>query len=344
MTSVLIILVALALLGIIVTVHELGHFLMGRLLGFSILEFSVGMGPVILKKESKGIQYSLRALPIGGMCRFYGEDAEAADGRCFNAQKLWKRFLVVVSGPVMNFLFALLLCIVTLVAYGDYVPKISEIPDPSSPAYLGGMRTGDIITEIDGKDVQFYAETVDMILAVDTDDVAVAVLRDGQKQELMLRHIYNAEQGRNLIGITIEPVRQSFGLFGATGRSLSYLWNVVTETFAGLGRMIGCDVSSADVAGPVGIIVLISDAVRYGLETVLRFAVVISLSLGITNLLPLPALDGGRLVFMVVEGVRGKPIPPEKEGMVHFVGLVLLFGLVIFLTYNDITNLIKGIY
>lgn len=342
MSTVLSILAALLLLSVIVTIHELGHYLTGRMLGFSIVEFAVGMGPVVLKKEINGIQYALRALPIGGMCRFYGEDEGVSDEKCFNAQAWWKRLIVVVSGPVMNFLFAIILSIITLTAYGDYMPSIVEISAASAPAAVAGMQPGDVITAVDGKTINYYSETVPLILAVKSNDVSIAVNRGGQSIQCQLKNIYNAEAGKNLIGITIEPVRMYFGFFDAIGRSLGYTWSMVTETFSFFGRLFQGNVQSTDVSGPVGIIAYISEAVRYGLETVLRFAVMISMSLGIMNLLPLPALDGGRAVFMVIEGIRGKAIPPEKEGMVHFAGLILLFGLIIFLTYNDIANLIGG--
>ncbi len=342
MSTILSILAALLLLSVIVTIHEFGHYITGRLLGFSIVEFAVGMGPVIVKKEKNGIQYSLRALPIGGMCRFYGEDAEVRDAKCFHAQVWWKRLIVVLSGPVMNFLFAILISIVTLASYGDFVPSIVEVGDVSAPAHIAGMQPGDVITAVGGKRVNYYAETVPLILAVEGDDVAITVERGGKTVVCQLHDIYNEEAGKNLIGITIEPVRMRFGFFRSIGMSFGYVWSMVTETFSFFGRLFQGNVQSTDVAGPVGIIAYISEAVRFGFETVLRFAVMISMSLGIMNLLPLPALDGGRAVFMVIEGIRGKAIPPEKEGFVHFAGLILLFGLIIFLTYNDIVNLIGG--
>ena len=313
----------------------------GRLLGFSILEYAIGMGPVIVSREKGGIQYSLRAFPIGGMCRFYGEDAEVKDERCFNAKPWWKRLIVVFSGPFMNFVFALIVSVVTLACYGDFAPSVREI-SPDSPAYVAGMQTGDVITNVDGKRVQYYDDAVTKILAVKDTDTDVTVARGGEAVTLHLTDIYDEEAGRNFIGIVIEPVRVHYGFFRAVGASFSYMGTIVTETFQFFGKLFQGNVQSTDVAGPVGIISYISQAVRYGLETVLRFAMMISLSVGIMNLLPLPALDGGRMVFMLIEGVRGKAIPAEKEGMVHFVGIILLFGLIIFLTYNDISNLIRG--
>lgn len=342
MTTLLSILASLLLLSVLVAIHEFGHYASGRLLGFSIVEYAIGMGPVLFQRVKNGIQYSLRALPIGGMCRFYGEDEGVSDEKCFNAQVWWKRLIVILSGPLMNFVFAVVVSVVILIAYGDYVPSIVEIGDATTPAYVGGLQVGDVITSVDGKKISYYSETVPLILAAEGGAVDITVERSGQNVSCHLTDIYNAEAGKNLIGITIQPERMQFGLFRSVTRSFRYTWSMVTETFAFFGRLFQGNVQSTDVAGPVGIVAYISEAVRYDFETVLRFAVMISMSLGIMNLLPLPALDGGRAVFMIVEGVRGKPVSPEKEGMVHFVGLILLFGLVIFLTFNDISNIIGG--
>ena len=342
MTTALSILAALLLLSLLVTIHELGHYTAGRLLGFKIVEFSVGMGPVLLKKTRDGIQYSLRALPIGGMCRFYGEDEAAADCRSFNAQAIWKRVVVVLSGPVMNLLFALLCALFTLSLFGDYMPAVYEVSGTDTPAYAAGLRVGDVITKIDGKRVTFYSQTVDMIQAVKGSDTTLTVIRNAGEVELAVHNLYNAEAGKNLLGVTISPERVRFDAAGTLTHSFSYITATFKDSLSFFGRLFQGNISSGEVAGPVGIIAYISEAVRSSAETVLRFAVLISASLGIMNLLPLPALDGGRLLFMIIEAVRGKAIPAEKEGIIHFVGLILLFGLIIFLTYNDITNLIRG--
>ena len=325
-------------------IHELGHYFAGRALGFSILEFSIGMGPKLIKKKDKrGTEFSIRAFPIGGMCRFEGEDENAVNEKSFNAQKVWKRIIVVLAGPITNLVFAILLAFVTLSAFGDFMPAIYEV-NQSSPAQAAGMQTGDVIQTIDGKPVRFYFQTVDMIRAVETKDLTIGVLRNGEKKDLLLKNIYNEEQGKNLIGVTITTERMKFGVGESALRSVNYVTATLVETFRFLGRAIQGNASSSDAAGPVAIVAIISEAVRSSGETVLRQLVLISASLGIMNLLPIPAMDGGRLVFMIIEAIRGKAISQEKEGMVHFVGLILLFGLIIFLTFNDISNLVKGTF
>lgn len=333
---------ALVFLSVIVTIHELGHYWVGRRLGFTILEFAVGMGPVLLKTEKNGIQYSLRALPIGGMCRFYGEDENAKDPRCFNAQKAWKRFFVIAAGPVMNLLCALLLSIITLTAYGNFVPAVMEVSGEGTPAYQAGIQKGDILYAVNGKRIIYFSEAVPMIRDADGEQTVITIERDGLKKDLVIDGLYDPTVGYNRLGVTIGQERKLYSFGASLGESFHYVWGIVRETFSFFGTLFDGTVKSTDVAGPVGTVAYISEAIRYGLEIILRFAIIISVSLGIFNLLPIPALDGGRLLFILIELVRGKPINPDREGMVHFIGLLALFALMLFLTYNDIANLVRG--
>lgn len=342
METVISVIIALVLLSLLVMFHELGHFLAGRALGFSILEFSIGMGPKLLKKQMKGgTEFTLRAFPIGGMCRFEGEDQEAKNERSFNAQKVWKRIVVVLAGPVTNIILAVVLAIFTLGFFGDYLMSVNEIT-PDLPAASSGMLPGDIIVKVDEKPIRFYFQTTDMIASADPDEMTLTVLRDGEEKQLTFKDIYNTEMGKNYIGITISLSRVMFSPGESVQRSVYYVTGTLIETFRFFGRAARGEVTGAEAAGPVAIVAVISEAIRTGGENVLRLLVLISASLGIMNLLPIPAMDGGRLVFMVVEAIRGKAMPPEKEGMIHFVGLILLFGLMILLTFNDITNLVNG--
>ena len=344
MSTVISVVVALVLLSLLVMIHELGHYIAGRVLGFSIVEFSIGMGPKLLKKKDKrGTEFSLRAFPIGGMCRFEGEDENVVNEKSFNAQKVWKRIIVVLAGPITNLVFAILLSFVTLTAFGDFIPAVYEV-NQSSPAEAAGMQPGDIISDINGKPVKFYFQTVDMIQAADPQNLQVLVLRNGEEKLLSFPNVYNEAQGKNVIGITITTERMKFGVGESALRSVNYVTSTLLETFRFLGNAFQGNVSSTDAGGPVAIVAMISEAVRTGGENVLRLLVLISASLGIMNLLPIPAMDGGRLVFMLIEAVRGKPISQEKEGMIHFVGLILLFGLIILLTINDVSNLLSGAF
>lgn len=342
MATVLSIIAALLLLCILILVHELGHFGVGKLLHFEILEFSIGMGPKILKKEKNGILYSLRAFPIGGMCQFYGEDEEIRDGLSFNAQKVWKRFLVIVAGPAMNILFALLLAVITLVSFGDYVPQVHQAPLQGTPAYAAGIQQGDIIYAINGDKIDFYNQTVASIRAMKGDSAVVTVEREGRRVNLEVADFYNQEMGYNYLGVSIAAVRKKFGFFEAVGHSFAFIGSIIREMFVFLGSIFTAGIQSGDVVGPVGTISYIGQAIRMGLEMVFRMAILLCVNLGIMNLLPIPGLDGGRLVFLVIEGIRGKALPPEREGIVHFIGFALMMALVVVLTYQDIVMLIRG--
>ncbi|MEG1547187.1 MAG: M50 family metallopeptidase [Clostridia bacterium] len=342
METFLSIIAAFLVLTVFVLVHELGHFGMGRILGFEILEFAIGMGPIVAKKEKNGIIYAIRALPIGGMCRFYGEDEETRDAVGFNDQKLWKRALVVAAGPVMNIVFAVLFAAITLMAYGDYVPAVESFSGENTPAQAAGILPGDLLISVDGREISYFNEATQIIGEANSERSSVVVERDGKRIELVIEDFYNADEGCNMMGVMIGAQRKLYGFFEAFGHSFAYVWSIIVEMLSFLGGIFTRGVQSGDVVGPVGTISLIGQAVRMGFEMVLRLGVLISVNLAIINLLPLPALDGGRLVFMGIEAVRGKPVPPKVEGAVHFVGIVLLLGLIFFLSVKDVIGLFGG--
>ena len=336
------IIIALIVLGIFVVLHELGHYCAGRLFGFGIVEFSVGMGPAIIKKEKNGILYALRAFPLGGMCRFYGEDEDTGDGKAFSSHKLWQRMIVIAAGPVMNILTAIILATIMLMTYGEYMPSINSFSFENSPAQAAGLEPGDMIVGINGHKLSYYNEISELIINADSEGMQVEVLRGGEELSFTVKDFYNQDEGRNLIGIIMEPARLKYGFFGAVAGSFNYIWQMIKDLISFFGMLFKGQVQSGDVAGPVGIVSIIGQAVRTGFETVLRLGVLISANLGLMNLLPLPALDGGRFIFLIIEAVRGKPVPPEKEGIIHLVGFALLIILVLRRTRSDVRRLIGG--
>lgn len=342
MSTILSVLCALLLLSVFVIIHEGGHYGAGRLLGFKILEFSVGMGPKIASFQRKGITYSWRALPIGGMCRFYGEDEDAKDGLSFNAQKVWKRMIVVLAGAFMNILFALLLSAVILMSYGDYVPAIDSYTEAGSVAEEAGVLPGDILLKVNGSRIAYFEETVPKLRAADSENSVLTIERNGSVMEIVIPNMYDAAVGHNRMGVSIVAQRKVFGFGEAVGQSFSYVTAVIKTTISSLGSMLTQGVQNGDVVGFVGIIDLVSQAVRVGFEVVLRFAVLISISLGLMNVLPIPALDGGRFVFLLVEAIIRKPVPAKIEGVIHSIGFILLIALMIFITVSDVSRLFGG--
>ena len=225
------------------------------------------------------------------------------------------------------------------------MPTVLEVSGADTPAAAAGVEEGDILYAVDGRRVTYYSSTSDAVSMIRAADGARAVLtieRDGRRIDLTAEDLYDEEAGYNVLGVTIGATRKTYGLFESIGESFFYLWSMVRETFTFFGSLFQGQVQSTDVAGAVGSIVYISEAVRYGMETTLRILIVLSMSLVIFNLLPIPVLDGGRLLFIAIELVRGRPVDPRKEGMVHFVGLVVLLLLMAFLVFNDIANLVRS--
>ncbi len=335
---------ALLLLSVLVMIHELGHYTAGRLLGFTIVEYAVGMGPKLFGFKKKGIEYNVRALPLGGMCRFYGEDEGVADERCFNAQKPWKRFIVILSGPVMNFVLAFVLAVILILGWGVadeskvYVLSVNE----SSPAQVGGLQEGDQFLSVDGKKVEGFDSLTGAVAAANAAHMEVVVLRDGQEQKLVLSELYNPETGGNFMGVNLAYGTKKVGLFYAMKESVLTCWEYAGLVFKSIGMLFSGEAGLKDMAGPVGIVQLLGEATRTGWYTVLSLCTLLSVNLGLFNLFPIPALDGGRLLFILIEWVRGKPVPPEKEGVVHLVGFGLLMILVVVVTFNDVLRLIRG--
>ena len=344
MSTVLSILGAIVILGVLIVIHELGHFGVARALGFRVDEFAVGFGPRLVSKERKGIVYSLRAFPLGGFCRFHGEDKdEGSDPSAFNSQKPWKRFLVLLAGAAMNIAFAYILAVVTLLSWGDYAATVEQV-NAGSPAEAAGMEAGDVIISINGKQAVFDFAALDEIQTADSENgVDIVVKRGGESVTLHASSLYDEEQGKNIIGITLNYTGRryfSFGeALGTAGDFLVYSAKSLVSFFVNLFKTPNL---SDQVMGPVGTLSVIGQAVRSGWESIFRLTLYLSLNLGVFNLLPFPGLDGARLIFVLIEMIFRKPVPREKEGLVHLIGLGLLMVFVIYLTVGDVGRLIGG--
>ena len=351
LVNLLYILAALAIMGVIVTIHEFGHYAVGRLCGIGIVEFSVGMGPRLLGFEKSGIQYSLRAIPLGGYCKFVGEDEENPDPRAMNNQPVWKRFLTVAAGPVMNFILAFVAAVILFACYSERVVPRVDVVDVDTPAAVAGMEVGDRIVAVNGHEVGFDENGVSLVqsevAAAAGGEVEFDVERDGERLSLAITPAYVPQEdgsGRYLIGIVFGYQHMSFAEAAPTAIPLAadYMRRASTLLLDALRKLIFKGEGANEMAGTVGIISMVSQSVREGWYMVFYYLFIISLNLGIINLLPFPALDGGRLVFLIVEAIRRKPIPAEKEGLVHAIGFILFIGLFLVLTYQDIMRLIRG--
>ncbi len=336
------------LLGILVSFHELGHFLAGRQAGVFVHEFAVGFGPVIFSRQKGETRYSLRLIPIGGYTRFAGEDRAAAEKddemkvppeRRLDNQSAAKRAWIVLAGPLANLLLAAVAFYAVFSFVGIMRPttQIAEVL-PGYPADMAGIRAGDQVIQVDDKAVESWQDLVVIVQGKAGVPTSVTFRRGEDIKVVSLTPV--ASGGVGLIGIRPGAVK-------VRSNPLRGLWDGILETIVvsvvwiqGIVGMILGRVP-ADVQGPLGITQILGEAARMGMAELLYLAGALSANLGLINLLPIPALDGSRLIFCAIEGIRGKPIDPEKEGFVHFIGFFVLVSLMIFVTYKDILRLIR---
>ena len=334
------IILAIALLGVLIMLHEAGHFWAARLCGIEVEEFSVGMGPLLLSGlGKKGTRFSLRLLPIGGFCRFYGEDEDSADPRAFNLQPVWKRIVTVVSGPLANFLvaFAAIVLYLSVLGMPALAPEAALVEE-NAARY--GLRQGDRILAVNGVESDDPQVISREIAASQGEPVEMTVRREEQTLQITIRPFYDEAAGRWRVGFSFGqtcmwlPFLQSFPVsVRYNAESVAMIARTLRDLFT---RGQGID----EVTGPVGTVYAIQEVTREnGTDIYLELAALISVNLGVMNLLPIPGLDGSRLLFLLYEGIRRKPVRRELEGAIHMAGFVLLMGLMVLLTYKDILRI-----
>ena len=340
----------IVIFGVVVISHEFGHFLLAKAGGIHVVEFSVGMGPNLFSFNKGDTKYSLKLLPIGGACMFEGEDGlnnEAGDDSpgSFNNANVWRRISTVLAGPVFNFILGALIAAVMVCLIQISLPVVRVAED--SAALEAGLQDNDRIISLNGDRVYLFEEIMLFNRVNGAKEVELVFERDGQLMSTRLTPRYNPDSGSYVIGIYCNAAAQERGL-----ARLKYAWYemrfCVKQTYESLLLLVRGQVKREEMAGPVGIAVNVvgktyTQAKEYGWMTVLvnmlNITLLLTINLGILNLLPIPALDGGRLVFLLVEVLRGKPVPPEKEGMVHFVGLMFFMGLMLVVFFNDLRNI-----
>lgn len=369
---------------VMVSLHEFGHFIVGKVLNFKIDEFSIGMGPAIFKKKKGETQYSLRAFPLGGYCKFDGEDeAESDNPRAFTSQKAWKRLLVLFAGGVSNVILGFLLFMLIVPMTSPARTNIVNTVVEHSYIEQAGIQPGDKIIRINGKRINCYNDISLYTQNFKKDEQAtVTVKRNGEKLDFAFvptEQTVKTTYGEN--GVTVdstingyttgsfveysESVPKENSLVGKTETTTRYIigftpktkditvfnvWSealnqtkfVVKLVYQSFWQMITGKVGIEQMSGPVGIVSEVNNAVNSGSNSwlyVLNLVAILTINLGVFNLLPVPALDGGRIFFVLIELVFGKPVPPEKEGIVHAIGLILLLAFVVFISFHDVVRL-----
>ena len=349
------IVLAIIAFGILIAVHEGGHFLAAKAFGVKVNEFAIGMGPVLLKKQGKETLYSLRLLPLGGFCAMEGEDEESADPRAFNAKPAWQRAVVLCAGAAMNFIigFLLVLCIVPYANFTE--PVIHSFMDGCPYQGETAFLEGDRIVSIDGHRTFFTNDVPEYLSRADGDTHDIVLRRDGKRVvlrdfELKLRE-YVLPDGSTTQKYGFYFMPREFGF----GTNLRYAWfeslEFVRLVWRSLGDLIRGNVGVTELSGPVGIVDYVNDVEATAsspLEAFFFFFYIFSLiavNLAVVNLLPIPALDGGRVFFLIVTGlfelVFRKKVDPKYEGYIHTAGFSLLIGLMLFVLVNDVIKLFR---
>lgn len=335
------VLLALLMLGALIVAHELGHYLMARRCGIAVKEFSVGMGPLLLSRKREGkAQLSLRALPVGGYCMFYGE--EDGGERAFARQSAVRRAAAVAGGPLMNFALALAVVVVYVCLLGvqTAVPRVAEVEENAAAA---GLQIGDELLLVDGREIETTEDVVSAIAAAQGARVTFTVLRGGEERQIALAPFYDEALGRYRVGFTFATQRERVPLWRGVPFAASYCVQSVGAILDVLGGILTTGRGTENMTGLVGTVYVIQDATRSGgLDMFLELLAMISVNLGVMNLLPIPGLDGSKLIFLAAEGVLRKPLPERVESALTLAGLALIFALMIALTYKDVTRLLMG--
>lgn len=336
------IVVGILMLTAFVVIHEFGHYFAAKKCGIAVEEFSIGFGPKIAQWSSRDrlSKISLRLILFGGYVRFVGEEEEdRKNPKHFLGARLWKRFVTVLAGPAMNIVAAFLIAVVFLCAYGDISPVVESVAEGSA-AQAAGLLPGDVITEMNG--IRIELSSVDFPLALENADyknMQLTVDRGGQELDFSVPYELQ-EDGTYKIGISsFSYQRHTFRFFEAIGLAFRWLGMITMQLLDVLGNLFFRGQGVENFAGMVGTINIIGTVAKTGLENILRLASLISVNLAIINLLPIPALDGGKVVLYTVEGIRKKPVSMNVEGVLNFIGFAVIIGFAIFLTFQDIGRL-----
>lgn len=348
----------LIILSVIVISHEFGHFLLARVHGIRVVEFDVGMGPTIASFTKGETKFALKCLPLGGACIFDGEDMlpnnkneeedKVLDEHSFRSANVWHRISTVFAGPFFNFILAMLFAMIIVANCGSDLPTVQGLTEGRAAAECG-LEVGDTIVSINGERINLWRDITLISYLNAGEGMEIVYSRNGEKYTTTLYPTYSEEDARYYMGIeggTDFIAVKGLKLFQYSWYELRFNFR---NTLKSLKQLILGKLSRDAVSGPVGIAQVVGEsydvAKDYGVKTVvltmMNIAMLLSVNLGVINLLPLPALDGGRLVFLFIEVIRRKPVPAEKEGIVHLIGIILFFVLTILVLFNDISRFFR---
>lgn len=337
------IIIALLVFCLLITVHEFGHFISAKICGVTVHEFAIGMGPALFKRQGKETLFSIRAIPFGGYCKMEGEDEESQSEGSFSSKSRPKKLLILASGAIMNIITGFLIFVIIMFQVKSVVVPIVESVLDGYPAQ-NVLVAGDEIVKVDGKRIYTNANLSTEVSRKGAVPIDFTVIRNGETKNVSIIPKTD-ENGRLLLGFMAQSKQLNFGdrFFYSVRNTIDYSKIVLTS----FGDLITGKVGLNNLSGPAGIVNEIGNAANTSKDQnssipLLSLVAFITINLGVFNLLPIPALDGGRIFFVLISMIIRKDIPPEKEGVVHFVGLVLLLGLIIYATGNDFIRIFRS--
>ncbi len=347
-------------LGVLVFVHELGHFLTAKRLGVKVQRFSIGFGPVVLRRQPGETEYALSAVPLGGYVKMLGEDADGDEPvpaeelhRAFSSQRPLRRAAIIAAGPTTNFIFAFLVYAVIFATVGTPIPsnepRLGGV-SASTPADRAGLRSGDLVKSIDGAPIDRWEMLSKTVRGSGGRTLHFVVERDGKPVKIDVtpeEHDLAAIDGGSterafLIGV--EPSREweDVGALKGIGLAIEQTAGTAWAVLQGLGHMVSGHISVKELGGPIAIAQAAGRQARNGAMNYVMMLALLSINLGVLNLMPVPALDGGHLALLVIEGALGRPLKPRALELAQQVGVLLLVSLMVFVFYNDIHRLVQG--
>lgn len=344
----------IVVLGVLIFIHEFGHYITAKKSGIMVSEFALGFGPKLIYKKVGETLYSIRAIPLGGFCNMVGEfpadesmpdkereiyEKAKSDERLFTQKSPFKKLAVILMGPVMNFLLAVVIFILTFALFGvptstNSAAILGEVI-PEQPAAEAGLQPNDKILAINQEEVDNWQEMASLIRANEGREIVIKYQRDGSVNTVNITPVSSPDSEGGVIGIYPQLVRENVSFFRSIVLGFQQTFMIVELTVMGFVQMI-VQRSAEDIGGPVMIASIIGQAARVGIINLLNWTAIISINLGIINLLPFPALDGGRILFIILEIIRGKEVDPIIESYIHMVGFAILIMLMIFIVYRDL--------
>ena len=329
---------AMLAFSLLIIIHELGHFILCKLNGVRVSEFSLGMGPKIFGIKGKETEYLIKAFPIGGYVKMEGEDGESNDPRSFTNKTPLQKLSIVSAGAIMNLILAVVLFAIVGASEGYIVPTIGEIV-PNGAAMKAGMQVGDKITKVNKVSIDKWDQFINEIYISKGENINIEIVRNSKVKTFSLKPIKNVEANRFMIGIGGTQKKMNFG--GAVSYGFNQTINTGKQVFGFFGNLFQGKVSANDVGGPISIIRFSGKAAQAGITTLMYFTALMSVQLGIFNIIPFPALDGGWIFMLLFEIISGKKLDDNKVATINYIGFMCLMAFMVFIVIKDIVSPLK---